>query len=298
MSNQTPKFEERSGQEPVRSTHTRVPIYGSPVVASDASLLFYDITRLIAMRRSPIAPGIDRIDIRFARAVFEEYGERCFPVAKVGSKALVADRELARALIRGLERTWFEGRPNEVRIARALEAAGLTQRIDGPLALDPREHRGRAGGPKASRMFRAARASLNGLCRAGLFVGTRARNALRRDARRAIPDLLRDGRSGVYVVCSHGGIARCDGLLAQLTGVCRLKTVAYIHDILPIDFPEYFSPGKPQGLVCFLSELACADVTFLANSRETARRLESYAQHMNWRTGEVSRRVRDVRPGR
>ena len=133
-----------------------------------------------------------------------------------------------------------------------------------------------------------ARAALNGLCRAGLFVGTRARNALRRDARTIIPGLLSDGESGIYVVCSHGGIARCDGLLPHLTKVCRLKVVAYIHDILPIDYPEYFPPGKPQGFARFLSELARANAALVVNSHETARRLEGYARRMNWRTGEVS----------
>lgn len=258
------------------------------MAADDQSLAFYDMTRLVAVRLSPIATGIDRIDQRFARAVFEAYGERCFPVVRVGSKALLADRGLSRALILGLERTWFEGRPRDLRIARALEVAGLTQRIDGPLTQGLHNRKGRCGGPAALRLSYLALTALNGLCRAGLFVGTRARNALRQNARTTIPSLLSDGASGLYVVCSHGGIARCDGLLPHLTKVCRLKAVAYIHDILPIDYPEYFPPGKPKGFARFLSELVRAGAAFVVNSRDTARRLEGHARRMKWSIGEVS----------
>ena len=258
------------------------------MAADDQSLVFYDMTRLVAMRLSPIAAGIDRIDLRFARAAFEAYGERCFAVVKVGSKALLADPGLSRALILGLERTWFEGWPRDLRIARALEVAGLTQRIDGPLARGLHNRKGGCGGPKALRLSHLALTALNGLCRAGLFVWTRARNALRGDARTIIPGLLTNGTAGIYVVCSHGGIVRCDGLLPHLTKICRLKTVAYVHDILPVDYPEYFPPGKPQGFARFLSELVRAGAAFVVNSRDTARRLESHARRMNWNLGEVS----------
>ncbi len=258
------------------------------MATDDGPLVFYDMTRLVAMRLSPIATGIDRIDLRLARAVFEAYGERCFPVVKVGSKALLADRRLAHALIQYLDRTWFEGRPHDLRTVRALEAAGLAQRIDGPLAHGLRNRNRRRGQPEARQPSRMALAALNGLCKAGLFVWTRIRNALRPDARAVIPGLLRNGRMGVYVVCSHRGIALCGGLLSTLADACGLKILAYIHDLIPLEYPEYTRPQETETIAHFLSDLVRADAAFVANSRDTARRLEGHARSMNWNLGEVS----------
>ena len=75
--------------------------------------------------------------------------------------------------------------------------------------------------------------------------------------------------------------------MPNLTSVCGLKTVAYIHDLLPIEYPEYYQSGKSEYLTSFLSELAACRATFVANSRETAGRLESHARRMNWQIGQV-----------
>lgn len=252
-----------------------------PAAGAAQALVFYDVTRLVAMRRSAIATGIDRIDLRFGQAVFREYGVRCFPVLKVGAKAFLVERTLARALLDGLDRTWFGGEPNDLRTAYALERAGLTRRIDGPLAHLIE------GGARAPALRQAALHAANGLCRAGLFLWSRLCGGLRHSARTAIPRLLTAGVAGTYITCSHRGIALCPGLLPALADRCGLRTLAYIHDIIPLDYPEYTRPGKTETFAQFLAELANAGASFVANSRDTARRLEKRARAMNWTVGKV-----------
>lgn len=257
------------------------------MAASGDPLILYDLTRLVAMRLSPVATGIDRIDLHLARAVFGAYGERCLPVVKVGPRAFLADRRLAQKLLRGLERAWFGGSPHDLHTASALEVAGLTKRIDGLLVEGPGTV-AKARWTATSRLSGSLKCALNGLSRAGVFLWSRAGNAFREDVRKTLPHLLTDGKVGVYVVCSHGGIARCDGLLHDLRRGCGLKTVAYLHDLLPLDYPEYFPPGKSQGFARFLSELKHADTAFVVNSHETARRLADYARRVKWSLGRVS----------
>ena len=102
---------------------------------------FYDMTRLVSKRFSPVGTGIDRVDLRFAQAILEEHGENCFPIVRVGRKGFLIDRKLARSLVRSLERTWFHGCPCEFRTAYTFELAGLTQSVKGPsVYLFPETH--------------------------------------------------------------------------------------------------------------------------------------------------------------
>lgn len=277
-----------AGRGPANISSTAMRTHDSLPAADGEALVFYDVTRLVAMRLSPIATGIDRVDIRFAGAVIDAYGDRCFPVVKVGNKAIMANRSLVCSLVDGLAKTWFDGRPCDLRTARALEAAGLTATIDGPLARRPRTKFFRHGGPAWSAFSPTATMLLNGLYRAALFVWTRARNAMHPNAGTEILRLLRSGGQGVYVVCSHRGIALCPELVSRLATTCGLRTLAYIHDLIPLEYPEYTRPGKTEIFARFLSELADAGAAFVANSRDTARRLETYARHRDWRIGEVS----------
>ena len=247
------------------------------MAADSDTLVFYDVTRLVSRRRAPVATGIDRIDLHFARAVLDAYGERCLPVVKVGKRAFLADRPLIERLVASLEGAWFDGAAHNIGNARALESAGLTQKIEAPSRTNV-AYEEQAAGP----ITRLSRSALRPPRLAGLYLRSRLGNLLRRDLRNAVPALMAEGRSGVYVVCSHGGAARLPGLLSGLREACGLRSLAYVHDLLPLDYPEYFLPGKPEGFARFLSELAAAKASFIANSRDTAVRLEAYSRRQGW----------------
>ena len=252
------------------------------MAADSDTLVFYDVTRLVSRRRAPVATGIDRIDLHFTRAVLDAYGERCLPVVKVGNRAFLADRPLVERLVASLEGAWFDGAPHDTRNALALEAAGLTQRIEAPfgtsVAVEDKADATKERLPHYP--LRAPRI-------AGLYLRSRLGNLLRQDLRRAVPALMAEKRSGIYVVCSHGGAARIPGLLSGLRQACGLRSLAYIHDLLPLDYPEYFLPGKPEGFARFLGELAAAKASFVANSQNTMMRLEAYSHRQRWTLGPV-----------
>lgn len=253
------------------------------MAADSDTLVFYDVTRLVSRRRAPVATGIDRIDLHYARAALDAYGERCRPVVKVGNRAFLADRPLIERLVASLEGAWFDGAAHDIGNALALEAAGFAQRIEAPFQSNTAGEK-KAVGP----ITRLSRSALHAPRVAGLYLRSRLGNILRRDLRHTLPALMAGARSGVYVVCSHGGVARIPGLLPELRHSCGLRSLAYVHDLLPLEYPEYFLPGKPEGFARFLQALAGSETTFVANSRDTASRLEAYAHRERWTSPSVS----------
>ena len=95
-------------------------------------IILYDVTRLLNRRYSSVATGIDRVDIRFAKATFREFGDNCFPITKVGKRAFLFDAALALVLIESLEKVWFNGEEYDMKLAFRMEYKGLTERVLGP----------------------------------------------------------------------------------------------------------------------------------------------------------------------
>jgi glycosyltransferase involved in cell wall biosynthesis len=236
--------------------------------------VFYDASRLVNRAHSRVATGIDRIDLRFARAVLDHHGEDCQFIVRAWRWTVLADRALIVTLVEALERIWFDGGGPEPAILRKIEGAGIRTSV---IDIWPARPKSAAGWP----------AWLAGLVRpAGVTVRRWMRNALRRSPMPAITKLC-DGRTGVYVNCSHTGLARRKGLLAALQRAGVTRTVAYIHDLIPIEYPEFTRAGQSQPFADFIAELSMAGAGFVANSKDTANRLEAYATRKGWPVGDV-----------
>ncbi len=253
-----------------RQKFDEVPPPGAPSLA-----VFYDVSRLVNRAHGTVATGIDRIDLRFARAVLDRHGEDCHFVVRVRRRVVLAERSLIVALIDALERIWFDGGGHEPAILRGLEKAAIRSSLTD---IRPDRPKSAAGWP--SWLFGQARL-------AAVAARRRARNAMRRSAMPAIAKLC-EGRAGVYITCSHTGLARQMGALAMLGRAGVTRTVAYIHDLIPIEYPEFTRAGQSRVFAGFLDELANAGADFIANSNDTARRLEAYAARKGWPTGPVS----------
>ncbi len=86
-----------------------------------------------------------------------------------------------------------------------------------------------------------------------------------------------------YVVASHSGMGRVKGALKRLDPQFRMKRVVYIHDLIPLDYPEYQRPETLKIFTRYLAELTAAPVFIVANSHDTAVRAQAYAKNRKWR---------------
>lgn len=105
----------------------------------------------------------------------------------------------------------------------------------------------------------------------------RARLGLRTDVPRLPPGVV-----ATYVVASHSGLARRSGLLRTILSQRGLPCVAYIHDLIPLEFPEYQRPGIPEEFSHFMDQLAAVNAAFVTNSEDTGQRLRVLGEARGW----------------
>jgi glycosyltransferase involved in cell wall biosynthesis len=91
-----------------------------------------------------------------------------------------------------------------------------------------------------------------------------------------------------YVNASHAGLLLRRGALDGLDPQRRMARLVYVHDLIPIEHPEYQRPGADRRLTAFLDEAAAAPVRLLTNSLDTARRLEAFARGRKWRVEAIT----------
>jgi glycosyltransferase involved in cell wall biosynthesis len=85
-----------------------------------------------------------------------------------------------------------------------------------------------------------------------------------------------------YVNASHSGLPLRPGALERVDPQRRMRRLAYIHDIIPLEFPEYQTARSVRRFEAFLQALAAAPIRFATNSADTARRLSAYAAAQGW----------------
>ncbi len=232
-------------------------------------LVLYDASRLLSRRLAPIATGIDRIDLTFARDLAQAYGKRLVFVAKLGQSGVVVPRNLMDDLLESLHAAWFQGQANNHALARNFARHGLVEHPFPPAAT-------------------------------GRTMRSLANWGHRKIATLRHPDFLHvlaretGGRQFSYFVCSHQGLARVPGLLQKMRARLDMKVVAYINDLIPIRYPEYIRPQQIGILEAYLAELAGARAQFLGNSRYTAQELRDYIEQQGWRLPKAAAVLPDI----
>ena len=284
-------------------------------------VILYDVTRLINRRLAPFATGIDRVDISFALGLAESAPERVVFVAKRGGDGAIVERDLAVDFMRAMQEAWLDGEARDRSFSRRLERAGVVDNMLGPLAFDldrlaamPVAERSAhfagllaAGDPR--HVLPAAFGRLHtvhpGLSRAAtlaLALAPRLANGAVRLLRKAETRLAAardkglaarlkerlDGRTATYFVCSHHGFAQRPGFLKGLRDAARFDVLAYIHDIIPIQYPEYIRPKQIGRFARYLEEIVAAGGRFVCNSADTAARLTAHGEAMGWQAPVVA----------
>jgi glycosyltransferase involved in cell wall biosynthesis len=80
--------------------------------------------------------------------------------------------------------------------------------------------------------------------------------------------------TGTFLVVSHHHVAR-GHTLDRLRGGLGVKTVCLIHDLIPLDYPEYFKPGWERRYRKLSSNVGRLFDAVIANSESTARSLRA-----------------------
>jgi glycosyltransferase involved in cell wall biosynthesis len=278
-------------------------------------LILYDVTRLLTRRSEPFATGIDRVDLHFALGLAESSPERIVFVAQRGSSGVIIDRDLMVRFMRSVQESWTDSTKRDPTFSRRFEHLGLVGNIEGPLSFELDRLRPMSAGERLA-YFRTLLAkgdayrvlpdgvaklhAISPLASLPLLLlpsvapqlaneiwrqWRKLRVQLRTNLGRDLADGLSlelAGRTATYFVCSHHGFARKPGFLQRLRDVMRLDVVAYIHDIIPIQFPEYIRPQQLGQFERYLVEIVAAGGRFICNSTDTAANLEAYIGEQGW----------------
>ena len=277
--------------------------------------ILYDVTRLLNRRHEPFATGIDRVDLQFALGLVTSAPERIIFVAQRGNDGVIVDSDLMVRFMRALQESCLDAETWDRSYSRAFERLRLVARAEGPFSFDlprlramtPRERlahfrallaagdehnvlpeefsRLHAVWPAATLpllLFPALSPSLaNDVWR----LWRRLRSAIEGRLGPCLADGLAErlrGRDATYFVCSHHGFARNPGFLQKLRGEMSLDIVAYIHDLIPIQYPEYIRPRHVGLFERYLTEIVGAGGHFICNSDDTAANLQNYIVEKGW----------------
>lgn len=85
-----------------------------------------------------------------------------------------------------------------------------------------------------------------------------------------------------YVVASHSGVGKVSGGMDRLDPLRKMQRLIYIHDLIPIEYPEYQRPETKKQFSGFLRELMNVPVVAVSNSYDTDRRVKKFATENAW----------------
>lgn len=236
-----------------------------------APLVLFDISRLIARIARTAPTGIDRVELAYARWLLAEDDIELRFVAVAGARVRLVPDGLGRALVDWVGRRW-EGRadPGETdaglaKVSRFLGVAAPATGVS-------------AEASSAPGAFETApwpvRAAIDP-------VGRLIQNPVRLYALSAVEPVVAAaaaaGRAVVYVHVSHHNLHRPEPF-RRLKAADRVRAVVFVHDLIPLDHPEYARPGDDAKHALRIATVAEIADVIVTNSRDTADRLTPHLE--------------------
>jgi glycosyltransferase involved in cell wall biosynthesis len=208
--------------------------------AGGNALILYDLTLLAGFCHTPTATGIPAVDLNFALHVRKRYAAECvFVVWGVGEFWVVPD-ETANLLLSALSARWFGAGPpvDESEVAAALRAAGFP---DGKADVP--------GSRAKKRKHKKKRKQARGETRGGRQRASNQTMASRAEAAAPRPAALtagikRSSRKNPIYINVYQFELRNRRLFVRLQDNLGALSIVYIHDLIPVEFPEY--TGRPS----------------------------------------------------
>lgn len=219
-------------------------------------VVYYDVTRLLARHSAPTPTGIDRVDIRYAYHYLNKRIETRFIYQKDATFYFLPSKK-AKLLIDLLYGKWISNRA-EIQTEQKLSNV----------------YSSTIGNNKSSQTKPAYLHRLMSSFSQGHFKAVDG----------YLMDLLSKDRdkNGYYVNTSHHGVGHAD---AYFVFKClgKLKVVFYLHDIIPIDYPEYVRVGDDKNHTIRVSAMANFSDAILVNSNYTKERFVSFCHKNSYR---------------
>lgn len=204
-----------------------------------------DVTRLLTRAAHPVATGVDRVELAYARRALAQDGARIGFAAIVGRRSAPLPREDVAAFISALDAKWRRGR------ADGTSAERLEARLG---ASFPRIEVAPPPSGRDEAMTRALRLRLKAIM------------SMRQPA-------VRPG--DLYLHVSHIRLDRPEVFERLKSAGAQLTFL--IHDLIPIRFPEYGRPGEDARHRRRMETAIRFASTLIANSGETERDLAAFA---------------------
>ncbi len=230
------------------------------------TLVLFDISRLISRIKRAAPTGIDRVELAYARWLMHEVDTGLRFVAVVGGKPRIVNDAVARRIIRILSREW-SGRGLQ---ANADELERIAAFLNSSWHPSKEQERQAAEAPTVEDLMAAAPDERGPN---GFGLANPARLWARRPIKRIVSQAHASGHFVIYLNVSHHHLEKkyvFENLKA--TGVDQV--VVMIHDIIPLDYPEYCRRGDAEKHRQRINTVAEHVDVVIANSLDTARRLK------------------------
>jgi glycosyltransferase involved in cell wall biosynthesis len=200
---------------------------------SDARPVIYDMTRLVTRVTTNTPNGIDRVDLALAKHFAFRAGERVHALIETFAGPRLVPAPVVRAIVQGMEAWWQEvdeetDQGTREKTGQQADGAGdsLYEQVVARLT-DPDSGRGRIVRPAAGRW----RAALHAIWNYGLRRGD--------SPTRTAP------RGAAYINASNFPL-EYGWHLRWLHARRDIAPVFFIHDLLPLEWPQLFWPREPE----------------------------------------------------
>ncbi len=234
--------------------------------ASDGSGMnyFLDITRLATRIFRSGPTGIDRVEYAYARHMIDLPGVVCMFTAPVFFGAIRTER--AREILGRVERAWrLDAGAHEDKVFTALR--GWLDRPLDPAARKPAR-------------FQAQKSWPDWLRDADFFP---LRDVVRAEAR--LERRIARDPSSMFFHCSHAQLDKPERFRwLEKSGV---RSTFFLHDAIPIEFPEFCSPGAYDRHVRRLATVSAHATLAIVNSQDSRRAVGAALAERHMRTPEI-----------
>ncbi len=224
------------------------------------AIVYYDITRILSKASSPTPTGIDRVDIRYAKNYLDhdEYDVVYVYTSKSVFKA--ADEEFAKALIELVYAKWIEGE-----FLCKDDAGWLAAEAKKQLEIQYAEKRRSSTQSTNEKALKSIDGQLF-----DIFAKNR-------------------GQQCCYVNTSHYGVGNdsCQRAYYVFKTVGNTGIIFYLHDLIPLDFPEYVNEGDDKNHAVRVTAMANYADVVIVNSEYTKNRFINYCKSHFLRQPEV-----------
>lgn len=205
--------------------------------------VYFDATRLRARRRFEVPTGIDRVDLAYLQEMGSDAALQLTLVAQgpLGLQRLTP--AASRRLMSDLAQHWHAPQPAASPLWRTLQGWLESPSLSPRLAL-----------PKAARVNAKTQAATSPAL--GSFTA------------------VKPNPSGLYINTSHGQLYRSG--VARWLRRTGMQGLFFVHDLIPIEHPEYSRPAEPARHAARLATIAAHARAVLVNSAATLQSLQAY----------------------